>query len=226
VIVAVGCRSVQTGCDLTRPTRTGPPLVRVADSEYDRVWQMQHLTGTAYIRPARTASAFLGDGERWYVVHTLPSCELRAEANLRNQEFRTFLPRRHKTIRHARKLRTVEAPFFPGYLFLILDLARQQWRRVNSTFGVSRLVMQGDQPHPVPCGIVEALFAAADSRDILRLGEHLKVGSPVRLMAGPFAEQLAVLDSMDDSARVRVLLEVLGRKVAISTWSDNILPLV
>jgi hypothetical protein len=29
-------------------------------------------------------------------------------------------------------------------------------------------------------------------------------------MAGPFAEQLAVLGSMDDAGRVRVLLAILG----------------
>jgi transcription antitermination factor NusG len=72
-----------------------------------------------------------------------------------------FQPKRRKTVRHARKLSTVEAPFFPRYLFIVLDLARHQWGSVNGTFGVSLLVMRGDQPHPVPRGVVEALIAAA-----------------------------------------------------------------
>ena len=50
----------------------------------------------------------------------------------------------------------------------------------------------GDQPHPVPRGVVEALIEAADARGILQLARKLQVGSPVRLMAGPFAEQLAI----------------------------------
>jgi transcription antitermination factor NusG len=45
-----------------------------------------------------------------------------------------------KTVRHARRLSTVEAPFFPRYLFTVLDLTRHLWRSVNGTFGVSRLV--------------------------------------------------------------------------------------
>ena len=69
---------------------------------------------------------------------------------------------------------TVEAPFFPGYLFIVLDLTRHQWRSVNGTFGVSRLVMRGDQPHPAPRGVVEALIAAADARGILQLAGKLK----------------------------------------------------
>jgi hypothetical protein len=44
-------------------------------------------------------------------------------------------------------------------------------------------------------------------------------------MAGPFAEQLAILDDLDDSGRVRVLLDILGRQVAISRAANNVLPL-
>ena len=167
----------------------------------------------------------LGEDARWFVVHTLPMCEARARGHLENQGFRTFLPKRHKTIRHARKLTTVEAPFFPRYLFVILDLRRHQWRSVNGTFGVSSLVMQGDRPRPVPRGIVEALIGSSDARGILQLGRELQVGSPIRLMAGAFAEQLAILDSLDDDGRIRVLLDVLGRQVSISTHYTNVLPL-
>lgn len=169
--------------------------------------------------------AALCDGERWYAVHTLPLREAYAQGHLRNQAFRTFLPKRRKTIRHARKLRAVEAAFFPRYLFIVLDLTRHQWRSVNGTFGVSRMVMRGDEPHPVPCGLVEALIEMADAGGILQFSDKLKLGSPVRLLAGPFADQLAVLDHLDDSGRVRVLLDILGRQVAISTDSNNLLPL-
>src|SRR5437879_7098854 len=156
--------------------------------------------------PAPRIASALRPGERWYAVHTLPLREAYAQGHLRNQGFSTFLPKRRKTVRHARKLRMVEAAFFPRYLFVVLDLARHQWRSVNGTFGVSRLVMRGEAPHPVPSGLVEALIASADADGILQFGANLRVGSAVRLLAGPFAEQLAILDHLDDSGRVRVLL--------------------
>jgi len=167
----------------------------------------------------------LCEGERWYAVHTLPLRETDAQGHLRNQAFQTFLPKRHKTVRHARKLRAVEAAFFPRYLFIVLDLSRHQWRSVNGTFGVSRMVMRGEEPHPVPRGLVEALIEMADCDGILQFSQKLKVGSPVRLLAGPFADQLAILDHLDDAGRVRVLLDILGRQVRISTDSNNLLPL-
>ena len=175
-------------------------------------------------RPVRHHSQKLADGERWFAVHTLPFVEARAQANLENQNFRSFLPKRRKTIRHARKLTTVEAAFFPRYVFVALDLHRDRWRSVNGTFGVASMVMIGDQPQPVPCGVVEALIALADPLGILQFGETLRVGETVRLMAGPFAEHLAVLDKLDDTGRVRVLLDILGRQVSITTGRNNVLP--
>jgi transcriptional antiterminator RfaH len=85
--------------------------------------------------------------------------------------------------------------------------------------------MHGDQPHPVPRGVVEVLIDATDPSGILQLGRKLKLGGPVRLMAGPFAEQIAILDNLDDTRRVQVLLHILGRPVAISTDVNNLLPL-
>jgi transcription elongation factor/antiterminator RfaH len=167
----------------------------------------------------------LSHGERWYAVHTLPFAEARAEGHLHNQGFRTFQPKRQKTIRHARRLSTVEAPYFPRYLFIVLDMTRDQWRSVNGTFGVSRLVMWGDRPHPLPPGVVETMIASADPRGILQLARKLQVGGRVRLMAGPLAEQLAILDELDDSGRVRLLLDILGRQVATLTNANNVMPL-
>ena len=75
-----------------------------------------------------------------------------------------------KTIRHARQLRTVQAPLFPGYLFVILDLERDRWLSVRSTFGVSRLITTQDgRPIPVPGGIVESLIERSEA-NVTRLG--------------------------------------------------------
>jgi transcription elongation factor/antiterminator RfaH len=159
----------------------------------------------------------LHNGERWFVVHTLPHQEKRAQIQLENQRYRTFLPKREKTIRHARKLTTVVAPFFPRYMFIILDPEHDQWRPINGTLGVARLVMQGERPNPVPPGIVETLIASTGPDGLLqlRLGPQLKVGDSVRLTQGPFAEYLGTLDRLDESGRVRVLLDMLGRQVPV-----------
>ena len=96
---------------------------------------------------------------RWYLVHTRPNCERKAEINLKAQGLKTFLPHIEKTIRHARRLTTVRRPLFARYLFVSLDIGRDRWSPINSTIGVSRLVAQEGRPIPLPFGIVETLLA-------------------------------------------------------------------
>src|SRR5215475_473815 len=105
----------------------------------------------------------LAGNERWFLAHTLPKSEWKAELHLSAQRFRTYLPQIQKTVRHARQLRTVRAPLFPRYLFVILDLERDRWLSVRSTVGVSRLFTHQDgRPVPVPVGIVEPLIEQSD----------------------------------------------------------------
>jgi transcription elongation factor/antiterminator RfaH len=164
----------------------------------------------------------LDGGERWFVVHTLPHQEKRAQIQLQNQRYLTFLPKREKTVRHARKLTTVVAPFFPRYMFIILDPEHDQWRPINGTLGVARLLLIGDRPNPVPPGVVETLVASTGPDGLLQMRPQLKVGDPVRLTQGPFADYLGTLDRMDDSGRVRVLLDMLGRRVPIQVEGHHV----
>jgi transcription elongation factor/antiterminator RfaH len=157
----------------------------------------------------------LSEGVRWFAVNAQAQRELRAMRQLENQGYHVYLPQRLKTVRRSRKLVTVVAPFFPRYLFITLDLSRDQWRAINSTFGVSALVMAGERPQPVPPGVVEAMVAATDDNGLLSFERSLKVGATVRLLAGPFAEQLGVLERLDDGGRVRVLLDIMGGAVPV-----------
>ena len=83
----------------------------------------------------------IGDGA-WYVVQTQVNAEAKAARNLMRQGFEIYLPRYLKRRSHARKIEKVAAPLFPRYLFVCVDMEKQRWRSIQSTFGVSRLVDQ------------------------------------------------------------------------------------
>ena len=166
-------------------------------------------------------------GPRWFAVQSLPQREAGALQQLERQGFHSFLPRYLKTRRHARKVENVLAPVFPRYLFVTLDLDRDRWRSVNGTFGVAALVMMGgDRPQPVPCGIVEALIALTDDRGVLRFdgGGRLVVGQKVRILAGAFAEKIGLLARLDDNGRVRLLLDIMGGRIGVTLPSDALVP--
>lgn len=155
----------------------------------------------------------LGEGERWFVARTRSHRENSASFNLKSLGFRSFLPRFWRTTRHGNKLNNVFAPLFPSYIFVILNVSRDRWRTVNSTAGVASLVMGGDQPMPVPPGVVEALIARNKNCGTSGLDRDLRVGDRVRILSGPFAETLCYIERLDDRSRVQVLLWIMGGQV-------------
>lgn len=164
------------------------------------------------------------EGSRWYAVQAQPHKERFAASNLENQGFRAFVPRLKKTVRHARKTRTVLAPLFPGYLFVSLDLGRDRWRSVNGTLGVSRLVTAGAVPAPMPGGLVEELVAMTERLGAIRLDHALEPGQRVRFLAGPFADTVGRILALDDAGRARVLMELLGAPRSVSVETDALVP--
>jgi transcription elongation factor/antiterminator RfaH len=160
---------------------------------------------------------------RWYLVHTRPNCERKAEFNLKAQGLTTFLPQIEKTIRHARRLSNVRRPLFGRYLFVSLDIDREVWSFINSTIGVSRLVAQEGRPAAVPFGIVETLLAHSDA-GLTRQDHALAQGQRVRILSGPLADFTATIMRLDARRRVDVLLEIMGGAVSVSVERSTLAP--
>jgi transcription elongation factor/antiterminator RfaH len=169
-------------------------------------------------------SRALAGNERWFLAHTLPKSEWKAELHLGAQGFRTFQPQIRKTIRHARQLKTVRAPLFPRYLFVILDLERDRWLSVRSSVGVSSLFSSRDgRPVPVPVGIVESLIERSEDT-VTRLDSNLVQGQQVRILTGPFADFVGMLERLNEAGRVRVLLEMMGTAVPVTLHRSALAP--
>jgi transcriptional antiterminator RfaH len=156
--------------------------------------------------------------ERWYVAECHSRAEGEAARHLARQGFRAYLPRYEKTRRHARRVETVAAPLFPGYLFVCLDTAKAGWRAVRSTVGVRRLVSAGDEPLPVPQGVIEDIRARETDAGFVPIAESapFEPGDSVRITSGPMRDQSGWFERMTDKDRVLVLLSLLGRPVRLT----------
>lgn len=163
-------------------------------------------------------------GARWCVVYTQPHRELRASVHLKNQGFRVFLPLHRRTIRHARQFRVALAPLFPRYLFVEVLVGRDQWSSIRGTFGVSHLIMDGDQPRAVPPGVVESLLEFSDDRDVVHLDATMRPGQIVRITTGAFAGMVGKLAALGEDGRVKVLLDVLGIEVVARGMGVGLVP--
>jgi transcriptional antiterminator RfaH len=162
--------------------------------------------------------------KRWFVVNTHSQDENKAAFHLRRQGFDVYLPRYLKRRSHARKVEWVPAPMFPRYLFISLDPELNQWRSIRSTVGVYQFVCQGDQPTPVPVGIVESIQGSENDQGLvaLGLGHRFKRGDKVRVVNGAMADQIGLIDCSDDQERVFILLDLMGRQVRVRLSLDSV----
>ena len=163
------------------------------------------------------------DARHWYLAQLKPGGFERAITNLHRQVFLTFMPARDTSIRRNGKLVTVRKPLFPGYLFIQVLPDRQNWRAINNTYGVARLVsLSGGRPTPVPAEIIATLHARTDESGILGPPEDLQAGDRVRIISGPFAERLAEIDAVEPGDRVFILMDLMGRAVRMQASATQL----
>jgi len=127
-------------------------------------------------------------------------------------------------VTHARRKIERQLPFFPGYMFVLLDLERDRWRAVNGTMGVRGLVMQGEKPLPCPVGLVEKLQSFSDENGIFNPVFDLKMGASVRIVSGPFADAIGNLACLDGAGRVRVLLQMMHSEIPVIVDGRAVVP--
>ena len=100
----------------------------------------------------------------WYLAQLKPNGFSKARLNLRRQNFETFMPLCRVTTRHAHKFKETLKPIFPGYLFVRFGADRSDWRKINSTLGVARLIsFESSKPAFVPEKLIAGL-----KRDVTR----------------------------------------------------------
>lgn len=148
---------------------------------------------------------------QWYALRTKPRKEDVVWGQVRTGGFESYYPRLKVNPVNPRARRLV--PYFPGYVFIRIDLGLSglsvvQW--MPHTLG---LVSFGGEPSPVPDHLIGELQKRV--KDILEAGgelfEGLKPGDPVVIVDGPFKGYEAIFDSrIPGSERVKVLLALMS----------------
>lgn len=137
----------------------------------------------------------------WCVAHTHPSKELIAKQHLLEQEFEVYLPQFKKIRKHARKVEEVFAPLFPRYIFVGLNLKNAPWRCINSTRGISYLLMSNTFiPDHVSAQVIEKIKRQEVSEGIVPVASLVTFikGEKLRILDGAFQEQIADFDVFDE----------------------------
>ena len=164
--------------------------------------------------------------QNWYALRSKPRKEDIVWKQVRDRGVEIFYPRiRVNPVNpRSRKIK----PYFPGYMFVRLDLeelGQSVLKWMPHTVG---LVSFGEEPAPVPDHLIHAIQQRVE--EIARAGgellDGLKQGDVVRIEHGPFEGYEAIFDArLPGNERVRVLLKLLNdRQVPVELKTANIVP--
>ncbi|MCC6188061.1 MAG: hypothetical protein IT318_03435 [Anaerolineales bacterium] len=173
--------------------------------------------GYADSAPSRPA------GSKWYVIRAKPRRERYVSEQLSRQGMDVFFPAVRVNPVNPRAAR--ERAYFPGYLFVYLDLELFGVNKLRWMPAAVGLLEFGGEPAVVPEALITQLrrrIANIQAAGGLTLVE-LAAGDAVEITAGPFAGYEAIFDlRLKGSDRVRVLLDLLRRQVSLELDAGSI----
>lgn len=168
---------------------------------------------------------------RWYVARTKPRSEFAAASELERDGYETYCPIVKSSESHPRH---VNAPLFPGYLFLRFDATAQTWPSFRSGHRVIGLLnFQGQIPW-LSDEIVSNIMGQVDliNSKGYQVAGYSK-GDKVEIVSdviGGIAEVLE--DTRSATVPVRVLLAFMDKVIkmqvpfaSVRPFNDNISPL-
>lgn len=161
-------------------------------------------------------------GNSWFLAQLKPNCAQIADRNLKQQGFRTFLPMEEGTQNRKGRLVSTLRPMFPGYVFVSFNVAGGFWRKIQSTYGITRLVSFSKEPAAVPLDIVSQLMLRCDAAGKLLPPKLLKPGDQVRLTTGPLADFVATIENIAPDRRVWVLMDIMGGQTRVAVGADQL----
>ncbi|PYV10700.1 MAG: hypothetical protein DMG07_20660 [Acidobacteria bacterium] len=165
------------------------------------------------------------DSNQWFAIHVRPRFEKLIASSLLGKGYESFLPLYKTRSRWSDRMKDIDRPLFPGYLFCRLDLEHRLPLLV--TPGVIQIVGIGKTPHAIEEGEILAIQAVVASGFQAEPWPFLRVGQRVRIDRGPLADVEGILLATRAGSRLVVSVTLLQRSVAVeidSAWVTPVEP--
>ncbi|MBI4426540.1 MAG: transcription termination/antitermination protein NusG [Candidatus Kerfeldbacteria bacterium] len=166
----------------------------------------------------------LQQGRRWYVLHTYSGYEENVSRNLRqriesmdmeDKIFNVLIPTENKIRIKNGKRKVVTEKIFPGYVLVEMIVTDDSWYVVRNTPNVTGFVGSGTTPTPISDEEVKQLMQRMGVAEP-KYKIDVQVGSPVRIIDGPFKDFEGKVNELDEArGKVKVLVSMFGRDTPV-----------
>ncbi|MEP6714612.1 MAG: UpxY family transcription antiterminator [Terriglobia bacterium] len=159
--------------------------------------------------------------EHWFAVAVVPRKEKLTAQTLRMKGYTDFLPLYSMKRKWSDRIKRVELPLFPGYLFCRFDpKLRLPILKVPSVLSILGM---GNIPELIPDNEIEALQTVCKAGVHALPCPYLFAGAKVRINEGPLAGVEGILIE-EKETRLILSISLLQRSIAVEVESDWITP--
>jgi transcription antitermination factor NusG len=159
----------------------------------------------------------------WYAVRVRPRSEKVVAAALHDKEYEEFLPLYRKRSRWSDRIKDIDLPLFPGYVFCRAKLAGRP--PLITTPSVIGILSFGNKPAMISDQEIEAVRTVIRSGVNAEPWPYLREGQQVRIQHGALAGIEGILVRAKSDWRVVLSVEALGRSVAVEIYREWAAPI-
>jgi transcription antitermination factor NusG len=161
----------------------------------------------------------------WFALMVRSNREKTASLLLENVGYECFLPTSKYTRRWSDRMKEIEVPLFPGYLFCRMNPHNRL--RVLMTPGVIQIVGVGTTPIPVEEEEITAIQRVGKSGLSTMPWPYLEVGHAVRIEDGPLRGLSGIVVKIKSGLKLVLSVSLLQRSVAVEvdrSWVSSVHP--
>ncbi|HZO81943.1 MAG TPA: transcription termination/antitermination protein NusG [Candidatus Binataceae bacterium] len=165
--------------------------------------------------------------KKWYVVHTYSGYEQKAKAaleervralKLEDKIGEILVPvERVQELGKGGQRKISSRKFFPGYIFVNMELTDETWHVVKNTPKITGFVGHSTQPPEVPESEVREITQQMEEGALRPKPKVLfEVGEAVKVIDGPFQDFNGTVEEVrPEKGKVRVLISIFGRATPV-----------
>ena len=160
---------------------------------------------------------------KWYALQVRPRFEKIVAIHLQHKGYEEYLPVYRSRRRWSDRIKEVEFPLFPGYIFCRFDV--QQRLPILIIPGVMSVVGPGKAPLAVPDDEIRAVQTIVMSGLTYGPAGFVTEGQLARIERGPLRGLVGLVVATKKNCRLVISVNLLQRSVAVEIDNDSVMPL-
>ena len=160
---------------------------------------------------------------QWYALQLKTRFERVVAAHLRGKGYEEYLPTYRSRRRWSDRVKEVELPLFPGYIFCKFDVTDRLPLMVVP--GVISVVRFGGVPMPIPEQEIAAVQRVVNSGMPYGPWPEVCVGEAVHVTHGPLRGLEGVVLQVKKSYHLVISVNLLQRCVSVEIDRDSVTPI-